>query len=249
MRSILFPALVTTLFLVPSIHSAVNGPQPSAVPSKHNQADEVFLRWEGHAPLPFDEDNAEHCNRLVITANNNAQFGKCSEKPRTWQVSFDAIVRQFAPFEYRSSDVTLSFNGRGKVAGEVWQRAIAAWASYTFAEMYVGHACASCRNVLEWYFALIPNHVGYRGILLVLHHGYVMKMHEADDKIEAKIVAEGWLTTEEWTELDNWVQTLASQSIEGIGFLHGKGTKQMSPAELDALRQWARKVYDRLQQK
>jgi hypothetical protein len=249
MPSLLFLAFFATLFLALSPHSAADGPQPTVFPSKHKQVDKVVLQWEGHTRLPFDEDSAEHCNRLVITADNRAQFGKCGEKSRTGQVSFDKIVRQFAPFENRSSDATITFAGQGKVAGDVWQRAIATWASYTFAELYVGHACASCRNVLEWSFALGPNRKENIRMLVVMHHGYAVKLQVPTEGSDAKLVADGWLTTDEWTQLDNWIQTRSSQSIGDGCFLDGKGTQKMSPPELDALREWARKLYDQLQEK
>jgi hypothetical protein len=263
-RSVPFLTLVVVLVFAPSASSAACGPQSTAAPYKEDQAAEAVLRWVGHAQLPFEEKNAERCNRLVITANGQAQYGKCSQKLRTAKSSFytnaKRFVRQFASFEYRSSDATLSFSGRGNVEGEVWQRAMATWASYTFAELYGGHACAACRNVLEWSFPLIPNRAGYRGMLIVTHDGYAVKWQgDTDSKmtLRGKIVAEGWLTTEEWTQLENWVQTRFSQgNYDRDPFcrktqcaLAGNGTWEMSPLEFDALREWARKVYDRLQQK
>jgi hypothetical protein len=260
MRSIPYLLLVVILGLAPSADSADWDRQPSAAPSKQNQA-EVVLRWVSHAQLPWEEKNEEHCHKLVIFTNGQAQYGRCNQKPKTEKMLFESNImrffRHFAPFEYRSSTATLSFYGRGNIKGDVWPRTIETWTSHSYSNLYTGHVCAACGNVLEWSFA-IPDRPEYTGMLIVREEGYATKLCiHADNKHRAKneTVTDGWLTTDEWTQLYNWVQNRRSQAnYDRDAFcrktqcvLAGNGTEDMSPLEFDALKEWARKVYDRMQ--
>jgi hypothetical protein len=259
MRSIPYLLLVVTLGLAPSTDPVAWDQQPSAAPSKQNQ-DEVVLRWVSHAQ--WEGKNEERCRKLVIFTNRQAQFGRCSQKPKTEEMLFESniwrFVDHFASFEYRSSTATLSFYGRGNIKGEVWQRSIEAWASSSFAYLERGYQCAACGNILEWSFD-IPDRPGYTGMLIVREEGYATKLRilprKEFENIAFENVAEGWLTTNEWTQLDNWVQTRRSAANndrdavcrKNTCMLDGKGTGDMSPSEFDALNKWARKVYDRMQ--
>jgi hypothetical protein len=256
MRSIPYLLLVVTLGLAPSADPVAWDQQPSTTPSKQNQ-DEVVLRWESQEQLPWEEKNEEHCRKLVIFTYGQAQYGRCSQKPKTTIMLFESnilrFVDRFAPFEYRSSTATLSFHGRGNIKGEVWQRTIESWTSSTYAYLERGYQCAACGNVLEWYLA-IPDRPGYIGRLIVREEGYATKLCYKNWGPGDPVI-QGWLTTNEWTQLDNWVQTrrfAANNDRDAVCrkntcVLDGKGTEDMSPSEFDALNKWARKVYDRMQ--
>jgi hypothetical protein len=256
MRSIPYLLLVVTLGFAPLADPVAWDRQPSAAPSKENQ-DEVVLRWVSHAQ--WEGKNEERCRKLVIFTNRQAQFGRCSQRPKTEEMLFESniwrFVDHFAPFEYRSSTATLSFYGRGKTKGEVWQRAIETYTSHAYSGLESGgSACAACAFVLQWSIA-IPDRRGYAGELIVREEGYATTVRISTAKKDAEKVAAGWLTTSEWTQLDNWIQTRRSQANyygdsicrNNPCVLDFKGTEDMSPLEFDALKQWVRKVYDRMQ--
>ncbi len=205
------------------------------------------LVWEGYTPWGDGDDS--DCKSLRLFRDDQALIGPCDAPDTPVQINrgheWAEMLNLFAPFQMESKDGQLVFYGSGERDGEAWQRAIDAWARYTYAELATGSVTASGRTALSWWLGELPDQPGTCGHLLVLVHGYAQISIEPCGGGEALARAESWLQTDEWERFDAWLYNRAPVAQEA-DYFSGLGTEEMSPTERAALAQWAAAVYDRI---
>lgn len=232
------PTLVT-----PTLETTT-GWQGGSVPTT-----EALLTWEGHTII--GDNDKEGCHRLIVTVDRQARFGPCSATPSTTQFSapqWDEIIAHFAPFESSTAEMRIVFRGQGQVAGAAWQRAITAWIHDTYARLLTGRACAACGTVMNWSFGSWADRPGFCSNLWATNYGYAYSGLAPCTGGQTEIVAQGWLETDEWVQLDAWLSEHAETYMGegGVNYLAGRGKQTMSEAEQVELARWAQKVSARL---
>jgi len=210
----------------------------------------LLLIWEGQ---PLGEGAAgESCGRLEIRNDDEAWFGTCgsSLKVTTFTGSqLEEIASRFAPFDYAEGDKgQLRFNGQGEIDGSAWQSALMAWARATYGELSSGHACAACRTILSWSFELSSETPEECAVLWVTDFGYASLGALPCAGGQTKVTGQGWLATDEWTQLESWLRERAPLSLgdNGASSFLGQGTQSMSEDEQASLATWAMTVAKRL---
>jgi hypothetical protein len=242
-----------TAFSAPELSSTVT-PGPTAAPTSEpssppsGRGEEVVLTWEGD-PLP--DDNQAECRSLRLTAAGQAMLGPCGAVENPGQMlagqarEWSEMLVRFAPFTAETIQGRVDFQGQGQITSPAWQRAIAAWARFTYLELSSGRVSASVRTVLSWWVGEVADRPGYCRHLVVLISGYAYTDILPCDGHEAQAVAGGWLDTAEWDKFDAWLYQQAPL-YQGDNYLSGLGTAEMSEDEVAALTDWATDVYTRL---
>ncbi|MCC7353125.1 MAG: hypothetical protein IT330_05145 [Anaerolineae bacterium] len=216
---------------------------PQVTPTAANQP---ILVWEGS--VVWGDSDETKCKAMQVEANHQMTLGYCSQLTARGQAvrqEFLEMETRLAPFQLKAEKESLVFRGKGTLDGPAWQRAVLAWAHWTFAEAFTGRACASCRTVLSWYFGEVPDQAGMCRHLTVLDYGYATAETVPCKGGEVQKQIGGWVETREWEELDEWLYNRATVYKEDNYFL-GIGTQQMSEAEVAQLEEWAQGVYERL---
>lgn len=215
----------------------------STTPAANNGV--TLLLWEG--PALFAEDQTE-CHRLVVANADQAVIGPCNGQQR--QVEFvvnregglaDMIAR-FASFQAETSQGRITFNGQGQMADPAWQRAVASWAQFTYAELASGHVGAANRTVLAWN---VGEQNGRCQMLVVLSHGYATAGLTPCAGGQMEVLASGWVGTADWEQFDAWLYNRTSL-YQDNNYLDGRGTTKMSAQETAALAKWVKRVYAKL---
>ena len=206
----------------------------------------AVLTWEG-APL---SDNTA-CGRLVIDHNGQATFGPCGETGQTQPLGAHAaewaeMQTHFAAFDYATDATTLTFNGTGAVAGEAWQRALAAWAQLVYSELTTGRASATGATAMSWFVGEAANDATLCQQVTVLSYGYAYAQTVPCAGGNVQESTGGLLTDAEWTKVDAWQQAYAPIYVEN-NYVNGIGTQTAGDAETQQIAAWAQAVYERLQ--
>jgi hypothetical protein len=216
---------------------------PPPVTKANDEA--ILLLWEG--PALFAGDPTE-CHRLRLTQDYLAFVGLCDGEQT--EVEFGPnqnggladMKARFAPFQVDTPQGRLTFKGQGEIASPAWERAVASWARFTYAELATGRAGAANRTGLAW-------NVGEQGgrcqMLLVLSHGYATAGLAPCTGGQMEIIASDWVGTAEWEQFDAWLYNRAPL-YQDSSYLAGWGTTDMSVEEVAALADWAAAVYARL---
>lgn len=207
------------------------------------------LIWEGHTE--FGDGDKNSCKSLLLAADNQGLLGPCGAAQTRVQLNQERewaeILARFAPFQYATPDERLVFQGAGLVAGPAWQRAIATWTRFTYAELLAGRASASGRTVLSWWLGEIPDQPGYCAHLVVLAYGYAYSNIElCEGGGPPQRSNGGWLETDEWEPFDAWLYSRGSVYQDNNYFSGIEGLPEMSQSEVDQLAQWTQAVYTRL---
>jgi hypothetical protein len=222
-------------------------PVEGATPSQPTQADPL-LDWEGFGVWGDGDDT--RCKTLQIDADHNLKAGYCGEDASaSWPAGaqFEEMVGKFAPFEYVTANERLFFRGRGQLDSPAWQRALAAWAHWTYAEVSSGHPCAACRTVLSWDFGPHPEDSSLCRHLTVLDYGYgTVETLPCGGGDNAGYVG-GWLEPAEWEPFDSWLYNLGAV-FEGDNYFAGAGLEPVTPGQAGQIESWAKGVFDRLNQ-
>jgi hypothetical protein len=153
------------------------------------------------------------------------------------------MIARFASFEYASAEMRIAFRGQGQVAGAAWQRAIATWTQDTYARLLTGRACAACGTIMNWSLGPLADQPGRCSNLWVTNYGYAYRGQVPCAGGQAEIVAQGWLETDEWAQLDAWLSGRAETYLGegGVNYLAGRGNQTMSEAEQNELARWAQR--------
>lgn len=213
--------------------------------------EQTALLWEGYTAMG-SADGTETCMQLALTAGGEATFGPCDETGETAELlpiqaqTWAAMQMRFVPFALETPTMQLLFQGTGAVAGPAWQRALASWAEFTFAELSTGHAGAATRTAMSWWLGEVPGQPDACAHLVVLAHGYAYADITPCAGGEPLSHEEDWLTTPEMEAFDAWLSSRAPV-YQDDNYLDGHGEQKMSEAEIEEVAQWARQVYTRLQ--
>lgn len=207
---------------------------------------EVILRWQG--TLPGDPVT---CHTMDVTADYQASYGPCGDQPSSSAFNppqWDEIQLRSAPFEMRTPEVNITFRGLGNIGGPAWERAMANWARDAYASLYTGHACSSCSTILNWSFGEQPGGSGSCAYLWATNYGYAYTGVVPCQGGQALIVAQGWLETDEWAQLDAWLVSRSEVHLgeSGASYLLGSGSQAMNTDEINQLAAWSLRVYNRL---
>lgn len=216
---------------------------PPASPESTNQP---LLEWEGFGP--WGDGDETRCKALQVESDLQVQAGSCEDPASAGQPAgqqFTEMALRFAPFEYVTANERVVFRGEGEIAGPAWQRAILAWAHWTFAEVTTGHACAACRTVLSWEFGPVPDQLEFCTHLVVLDYGYAYVETSLCGGGDVAGYTAGWLETDEWGALDAWLTDRGALLEEDRTFA-GKGTNPLTAEELEQLEGWTSAVFTRL---
>lgn len=206
------------------------------------------LEWEGFGV--WGDGDETHCKTLSVDQEHLIQAGFCGQPPVAVQPAgqqFAEMAARLATFEYLTANERVSFDGAGQLDSQAWQRAAAAWAHWTYAEVTSGHACASCRTVLSWDFGPSPDNTALCRRLNVLDYGYatIETLPCAGGDITG--FAGGWLETGEWEMFDEWLYGWGAV-FEGENYFSGMGAAPITPEESDRIESWAKAVFDRINQ-
>lgn len=233
--------------------TAASSPSTAATPTGEtvdatpNQGNEIALQWTGSL-LPSGEPG-ESCHNLTITAAGQAMAGPCdgerqdvsSRLGQEWR----DIVTRFAPFETENPDERIVFKGQGELAGPVWERAVTAWARLAAAQLSSGQVSATGPTVLAWNLGEVSDQPGVCQRLIGLIYGYAtaaLTPCEGGDTISS---TSGWIDPADWEQFDAWLYANAPV-YQDDSYLDGRGTAEMSQAEISALTAWAQMVYEKI---
>ncbi len=216
----------------------------SLPPSPTQVIDDPVLVWEG-------KDG--ECERLVMAADGRAAIGPCAATliplrladgmGRPQQLA--NLLARFAPFETDTVNGRVAFRGTGQeTASPEWQRAVAAWARLVNQELRMGRSGASWGLALAWNQP-IPDKAGFCRFLQVDFYGYACASTARCGGGDAADLGCGWLTTAEMEHLDALYYG-KMQVAEDDLLLSGMGAEAMTASQVDALRDWAEALYNRL---
>lgn len=219
-------------------------PAPAAGTIPNNASDAV-LTWEG-APL---SDNTA-CGRLVIDRNGQATVGPCGEAGQMQPLGghtteWVEMQSRFATFSYVTDTTTLTFNGTGVGAGDVWQRALAAWAQLVYSELAAGHTSAAVATAMSWFVGAVPEQADLCQHVTVLVYGYAYAETVPCAGGTVQETTGGWLSDEKMTLFDQWHTAFAPVYVEN-NYLAGIGTAEANPAWHHAMAAWAQVLYQEL---
>jgi hypothetical protein len=210
---------------------------------------EPYLVWEGHTDI--GDGDTDSCKSLVIASDAQARVGSCGDTQPQETLSANhsrewaEILARFAPFEYDTPQEHLALRGKGQVSGPAWERAIAAWARFTYGELLAGRVSASVKTIMAWSMGEVPEQPGYCNQLIVLVYGYAyLYLIPCQDGPVQEAVG-GWLEADEWEQLDAWLYSRAPV-YQDEGYFAGEGAEEMNEAEIAELSNWAKTVYARL---
>lgn len=211
---------------------------------------ETILIWEAYTTMG-SADGTESCMRLTLTANDQATFGPCGAGKETAPLlpvqaeAWAQIRAHFASFAMESADVHLLFKGNGEATGPSWQRALAAWAEATLAELSIGQSSATTHTAMSWWLGPVEDQPGVCKHLVVLTYGFAYASAASCDGGTPLHSAGDWLQDGELATLDAWLQDRAP-TYHGKSYLDGIGDVAMDVAEIDAVAQWAAALYARM---
>jgi hypothetical protein len=205
-----------------------------------------LLVWEGQGP--WGDDDATRCKTLDIGADGQMQFGLCDQPLTTAPLDrpeFDEIVRRLAAFELQTPTDSLTVRGQGQIDDPAWQRAVLAWARWTFGESWSGGICAACRTALSWHLGPLQANATQCAHLTVLDYGFAYAEVLPCDGGPVIAQSNGWLETGEWARLDEWL-TGRSALYSSDNYLVGTGSQDMTDEENAAVETLARTIYTRI---
>jgi hypothetical protein len=211
---------------------------------------ETALVWEGYTTMG-SADGQESCMQLTLTANNQATFGPCGASAKSAELlpvqaqMWTQIQEHFAPFALESTETQLLFQGVGEITDPVWQRALATWAEFTFAELSTGRLGTANHTAMSWWLGEVSGQPGVCQHLIVLDYGYVYADRVSCRGGETLSHVEGWLETAEMVQLDAWLYNRAP-TYQGDNYLDGHAEETMTEAEIAKIAPWAEAVYNRL---
>jgi hypothetical protein len=210
---------------------------------------EPYLIWQGHTQI--GEGDIESCKSLFIASDDQARVGPCGDTqsqrtlPANHSREFAEMLAQFAPFEYDTPQEYVVFRGKGQVAGPAWERALAAWARFTYGELLADRVSASVKTVMAWPMGEVPERPGYCNQVIVLVYGYAYVYLVPCQGGPVQEAVGGWLETDEWEQFDAWLYGRAPV-YQDEGYFAGEGTAEMTEAEITELSNWAETVHSRL---
>lgn len=221
-------------------------PIPTAAPP--SEEDPVVLLWEGD---PLADDNQDECRALQVTASGQATIGPCGapdtpvEQLTVRSGEWTEMVTRFAPFETETDQGRIVFQGQGQISSPAWERAIAAWARFSYLEMSSGRVSASARTVSSWWLGELTDQPGLCRHLVVLISGYAYSNITPCEGGQVQETLGGWLDTAEWDRFDGWLYSYG-ELYQDNNYFTGQAQGEMSQAETAALADWANDVYTRL---
>jgi dienelactone hydrolase len=205
---------------------------------------EPELVWEG---------KDDGCQTLLLAADGRAAVGPCDapltplrlleqgSRPQEWA----ELLERFSPFEAEWIWGRLVFQGQGEEpASAAWQRAIAFWAQLVRREVQFGRSGASWGMALSWH-GEIPDQPGWCRFLQVEGYGWAYASIARCEGGDAQDLGRGWLMDEEMAALDAWLYAKTSLDLPDLIF-NGSGAQDFEEDELNALREWAGTLYQRL---
>jgi hypothetical protein len=212
--------------------------------------EEPALSWQ--AEIETEEGPQAVCRQLLLAANNQARIGPCgaADTPVTLlahqEKDWSDILDRFAPFQADTSQGMVSFRGTGEVSGPAWERAVAAWARFTYQELQAGRVGASLKTDMSWWLGEVPDQPGYCKHLLVLTFGYAYATVEPCQGGGPPLNhTEGWLDTDRWQQFDAWLYRYAPVYQEN-NYFAGKDNQEMPEGEVERLQTWAEAIYAEL---
>jgi hypothetical protein len=212
-------------------------------------APEAYLIWEGHTEI--GDGDLESCKSLVIASDDQARIGPCGDAqsqrtlPANHSREFAEMLAHFTPFEYDTPQEHVVFRGKGQVAGPAWERAIAAWARFTYGETLADRVGASVKTVMAWPMGEVPDRPGYCNQVIVMVYGYAYVYLVPCQGGPVQEAVGGWLETDEWEQFDAWLYGRAPV-YQNEGYFAGEGVVEMTEDEVIELANWAETVYARL---
>lgn len=204
------------------------------------------LIWQG--PALFAEDQSA-CHQLTITTDHQVLTGLCDQEGQpaallgTHNQTWSDLVARFAPFETEVGEQRVIFNGRGEIEGAAWERAIAAWGSLTYAELASGRVSATGPTVLAWTIGPLPDAPDTCQQLTVLVYGYAMAGTTPCGGGSTAGFNGDWIEPAAWEQFDTWLYEY-EPLYQANNYLDGRGTAEMSEADVEALSAWATAVYE-----
>lgn len=235
--------------ITPALPTAVSPSGAPVIPT-----DVLYLLyWHGKVDTGAG-NGATVCKQFQINATaDRMALGDCNQLTRDVQPIGNALAqakdfdRMLGAFELDTGTDQLSWRGKGKETGAIWQRALVQWVRLNEAETEAGHACASCPTVFNWFLDMATTDSSLCRQVYVTSYGQVVaqkiKCHPQGDT--PQVEKDGWLTTAELTSLDEWLYS-RGQYQDGDNYFNGSGTQTVTGNDATVMKAWAAKVYARL---
>ncbi len=211
------------------------------------------LHYEG--PAEMGSPDTKKCAVLELAPETAAMLGVCgTDQPQNKELGerdaaeWAAMQTRFAPFVYETPTETLVFNGMGSVSGEVWQRALVAWARVKYAELQSGRTSATAHTAMSWHLGQKMDERNTCLHLTVLNYGYAYAEKIACEGLDVLDTKGGWLTTEQMTKFDQWLYQRAAL-YQDKNYIDGKGTEPVSEPEIAVVQAWATNVWENIAQR
>jgi hypothetical protein len=209
--------------------------------------EEPALIWQ--AEIETEEGPQKVCRQLLLGPDEQALLGPCGAADTTVSLlphqakEWADILARFAPFQADTLQGTVVFRGRGDVAGPAWERAIAAWARFTYQELQAGRVGAALKTEMSWRLGELPDQPGYCKHLVVLTFGYAYaNVDPCQGGGQPLSHSEGWLKSGAWEQFDTWLYQYGPV-YQADNYFSGKGSQEMPEAEIDQLETWAEAIY------
>ncbi|MCB0130151.1 MAG: hypothetical protein KDD78_04860, partial [Caldilineaceae bacterium] len=206
------------------------------------------LFWAG--PAETEKTDAPACANLALNGNE-ATLTNCDGEIVSITLEEGRLARwqqvqdRFAPMTVDTGTEQLDFTGLGTHTGEVWQRALLAWARTQYAELHAGAVTSAGNTIVAWDLGVDGNNASNCRHLTVLAWGeaYAETRPCADGPVLE--ITTDWLTTAELEQLDSWRTAYTTVEAEQ-GYMAGTGSATAGDADLAAMDQWAVAVWTRI---
>jgi hypothetical protein len=212
---------------------------------------ESLAGMEYRGPAEVGSDDTSKCAIMRLGTPIEAVLGACDgtavdkDMGKRTYLDWEQLRDRFAPFVYETDTEAITFEGMGMEASEAWQRAILAWARARHAELASGNVSAASNTVMSWHLGQDYSQKNVCPHLTVTSYGYAYaeeRMCEGGDLLNS---SGGWLTTDELTQLDEWLYQRAPLTLDQ-NYITGQGTQEMSEADQAEVNGWAMSVWTRI---
>jgi len=207
---------------------------------------EIAITWAGEVK--------GECQSLQINRGGEAAIGPCKQSAREMVPLDDRFdhgewwlywLERFSPFNASTPSGQIVFQGYGlELASPAWQRAMAVWAELLWVELKTDGSSESWSTALS----LQQEMSGRPGFCQTIHvstYGLAQATYAPCQGGDPRVETTGWLTTEEWEQLDAGYYSKVAFADDGLSFF-AAGPLEMTLDEAGEVRRLAEAIFNRL---
>ena len=207
---------------------------------------EIAITWAGEVK--------GECQSLQINRGGEAAIAPCRQSAREMAPLDERFdhgewwlywLERFSPFHASTPSGQIVFQGYGlEIASPAWQRAMAVWAELLWVELKTGGSSESWTTALR----LHQEMTGRPGFCQTVHvstYGLAQATYAPCQGGDPHLETTGWLTTEEWEQLDARYYSKVAFADDGLNF-YGAGPLEMTLDEAGEMRRLAEAIFNRL---